>query len=538
MFCVCVLQTTGRLEMALPPCFLLLFLLTLRFFTSTHLTSSSQLHYAFLSPLPHTLPPPSHSPFPRHLSRTTKSAFLSRSLHSLSSPLPPFSFHSYSPSFHSAIFAHTPPSDPKPSIPLGGSSSYPRLSTSPPPSTPTAAPSVPSVRSSSSSSLSAFPPSRTSAIPRIRFSLAPLVSVPTVPPKDSPQQITALPSSSPSIPISPHSQLPAAPSEQSTTSYRYNAILNQTSTRTPSANTLSSRPSAPSVSPSFLTSYASSPIRAPNASINTPPPLSPLPSLSPGSYPCYLDRSIGWREYRARLAATGGSAAFEGRMDAARRTLFGYHMSNEPVWAHSLPFVEQGCVLVSAPNSPPNRQSVIFVAVTDAQSPRRIFQPPPASVSAPFSPSSLPPPLAPCVGSLSGFLLGERCRLAAGRVSSYLPRELSESPLYFGGTDGGMRVYVMHNQPQLRGAKEIIDGVGVGCSVSDAAEMVQKKQASPLDFRFYVQHVTWSAADLQAALSSGQWQPMACSPSLLLHPVPSISRRRLWSILHYLNSNS
>eukprot|EP00922_Rhytidocystis_sp_ex-Travisia-forbesii_P036069 GHVS01053507.1.p1 GENE.GHVS01053507.1~~GHVS01053507.1.p1 ORF type:complete len:512 (-),score=117.25 GHVS01053507.1:475-2010(-) len=511
--------------MALPPCFLLVFLLTLLFFTSTPLTSSSQLHHAFLSPLSHTLPPPSHSLFPRHLSRITKSSFLSRSpLHSLSSTLPPFSLYSSSPSFDSALFAHSPLSDPNPSLPLGGSSSYPRLSTSPPPSSPTA---TPSVRSSPSSSLSAFPPSRNSAVPRLRFFLAPPLSAPTVPPTDS-QHHTALPSSSSSIPISPHSQLPAASSEQAATSHRYHAILNHTSTRTPSGKPLSSRPSPPPISPSsFLTSHPSSPIPAPNASMNTPPPLSPLPSLSAGTYPCHLDRSIDWREYRARLASTGGSAAFEGRMDAARRNLFGNHLPNEP-----------GCVLVSSPNSPPNRQSVIFVAVTDVQPPRRLFQTPPPSVSAPLSSSSLPPRLPACVGSLSGFLLGEPCRVAAGRVSSYLPRDLAESPLYFGGTHGGMRVYVMHNQPQLRGAKEIIDGVGVGCSVSDAAEMVQKNQASPLDFRFYVQHVTWSAADLHAALSSGQWQPMACSPSLLLHPVPSISRRRLWSILHSLNSNS
>eukprot|EP00922_Rhytidocystis_sp_ex-Travisia-forbesii_P036062 GHVS01053500.1.p1 GENE.GHVS01053500.1~~GHVS01053500.1.p1 ORF type:complete len:436 (-),score=101.29 GHVS01053500.1:492-1799(-) len=406
---------------------------------------------------PQTLLPP-------HLSRITR-PFTSR-VHPLQPP-PPSSQLGVLPTHGS--------SDASGSSTHRGQSSSSGFSTSPPPSSPTVPPSAPC--SQSSSSLAALP----SSAPPIhlhRFSSHAYPLSSHIPP---PQQKTPTTHSSEDQTIPSHS----------------------------SSFYSSSKLTSDSSSPPLPSSHDQ------RTTINTPPPPSMYPSLQ--QPPTLLD----WREFRARLAESGGQATFESRMDEGRRLLFGLPYSPDPVWAHTLPSVEPGCVLVSSRDSPPSRQSVIFVVHVDSQAASGTSAAHPPSTSA----------------AVSGLLLGELCS-SAGRASPRVPRELAASPLFFGGTHGDMRVYVLHNKPQLKESKELISGVSVGCSISDAAEMVQNGVASPMDFRFYLQYVTWSAAELSSALSSGQWQPMACSPSLLLHPVSSVSRQHLWYILHALTSTS
>eukprot|EP00922_Rhytidocystis_sp_ex-Travisia-forbesii_P036071 GHVS01053509.1.p1 GENE.GHVS01053509.1~~GHVS01053509.1.p1 ORF type:complete len:504 (-),score=90.80 GHVS01053509.1:416-1723(-) len=431
--------------------FLLVFVLSL---SSTPLIFSFQFHPTFLSPLAQTF----HHEFPNTAPRLTSRL----TLPPLRTPCPALS--------HFRTFLSAQPEDCTGS--LGAKGNYPPSSfstTSPPPASTEASPVQPS----------SLAPSSAHIVPQLSDRNFP-------PPLEEGSSPTSTFSSS-SKPISPHSSFSSSLSGPPDS-------LNSDMTSLPG-----SLPSSPF---------------AQGTGINTPPPVDVFPSRSFSPFnmqSTFPPPSLDWREYRARLAA--GPAAFDSRMKAERRRLFGDRQSTAPVWAHKLPFVEQGCVLLSSRDSPPNRQSVIFVVHTDS------------SVH-PGSSSS---------GAISGLLLGELCGVA-GRASPRVPRELAESPLFFGGADGDMRVYALHDKQHLKGAKELISGVSVGCSVSDAAEMVQNGAASPMDFRFYLQHVTWSAAELNSALSSGQWQPVACSPSILLHPVGSVSRQRLWSVLHSLTS--
>lgn len=222
---------------------------------------------------------------------------------------------------------------------------------------------------------------------------------------------------------------------------------------------------------------------------------------------------IDWREYRARLVKGGAQTNFaalsdKGKTLLERRALLPNHdeqknnnkdelnsqeirpstnKDDQLVWAHDLSFIEPGCVLLSALP----RQAAVMVVHAD-------------------------PPSDTYEGSMSGLLLGEYC-CSLNLAAHSLPTELADSPLFTGGPHGAMRVYLVHNHLSVAGAKELVPGIYVGGSVDDAAALVRNGAADPADFQFYVQHVRWRADEVSKALSTGQWRPIACSPSVIFH---------------------
>jgi len=104
------------------------------------------------------------------------------------------------------------------------------------------------------------------------------------------------------------------------------------------------------------------------------------------------------------------------------------------------------------------------------------------------------------------------------RYSKFLRAFEKSCAVYVGGPDGQSKEAVMiHGIADLEGAEEIAPGTGIYIGGIDAAvDGVLKGTFKPLDFRFFVGHHNYKDGDLDVAIYSNKYQPIACARSLAL----------------------
>lgn len=104
------------------------------------------------------------------------------------------------------------------------------------------------------------------------------------------------------------------------------------------------------------------------------------------------------------------------------------------------------------------------------------------------------------------------------RYSKFLRAFEKSCAVYVGGPDGQSKEAVMiHGIADLEGAEEIAPGTGIYIGGIDAAvDGVLKGTFKPLDFRFFVGHHNYKDGDLDVAIYSNKYQPIACTRSLAL----------------------
>jgi hypothetical protein len=90
--------------------------------------------------------------------------------------------------------------------------------------------------------------------------------------------------------------------------------------------------------------------------------------------------------------------------------------------------------------------------------------------------------------------------------------------VYLGGPDGMDKPAVMvHGIRELPGAEEISPGTGIFRGGLEAAmDGVLSGRYKPLDFRFFIGHKDYAGGQLDEAVRSGKYQPVACSRPLVL----------------------
>ena len=123
-------------------------------------------------------------------------------------------------------------------------------------------------------------------------------------------------------------------------------------------------------------------------------------------------------------------------------------------------------------------------------------------------------------------LFGAEIVKADGRVpvsetnkyTKFLRAFEKSSAVYFGGPNGQDQPAVLiHGITELEGASEISPGTGIYIGGIDAAiDGVLVGRYSPLDFRFFIGCHMYKDGDLNTAINSNKYQPIACARSLAL----------------------
>ncbi|MGK3756729.1 MAG: hypothetical protein ACI8RD_009043 [Bacillariaceae sp.] len=104
------------------------------------------------------------------------------------------------------------------------------------------------------------------------------------------------------------------------------------------------------------------------------------------------------------------------------------------------------------------------------------------------------------------------------KYTKFLRAFEKSSAVYFGGPNGQDQPAVMiHGITELEGASEISPGTGIYIGGIDAAiDGVLDGRYSPLDFRFFIGCHMYKDGDLNFAINSNKYQPIACARSLAL----------------------
>ena len=72
-------------------------------------------------------------------------------------------------------------------------------------------------------------------------------------------------------------------------------------------------------------------------------------------------------------------------------------------------------------------------------------------------------------------------------------------------------VNIIHSESSIENSEEIIDGVRIG-----GYEKAEEYPFLANRFKFFSRYVGWQPGQLDAEVRRGVWQPVACSPQLIL----------------------
>lgn len=194
-----------------------------------------------------------------------------------------------------------------------------------------------------------------------------------------------------------------------------------------------------------------------------------------------------WRDFRARLVQSE-KKVYTG--DAAADVASG----NKSAWAHDVPFVEKGSLLIANPEHFKGDFACSFFANTVV------------------------------------FIVEHSGRTADGTVGVILNRPIARSltevrrgdrrtsrkvkaPLYLGGPVGLESVVVLHNDKSFGG--EVVGGIRTGAF----RESIERMEAGKLEengCRFFCGYSGWANGQLQAEIDSGVWYTCAASENLVM----------------------
>lgn len=188
-----------------------------------------------------------------------------------------------------------------------------------------------------------------------------------------------------------------------------------------------------------------------------------------------------WRAYRARLAALEKASSSSGSDPAFK----------DSKWAHSVPVVERGCILLAHPSLFGMSQTYFRLA---------------AILILECSDSGA---LGIILNRPSQYRLRD-VQFTAGKMDAF-----AGNTLYMGGDVGEGSVIVVTTSAAVDGATEIAAGIRVA-TVADAAAAVQAGRARPEEFRFFAQYSGWGPGQLQGECKRGVWFVSAASSPLAL----------------------
>lgn len=187
---------------------------------------------------------------------------------------------------------------------------------------------------------------------------------------------------------------------------------------------------------------------------------------------------MDWRSFRARLVQTEQTTTPAGEPSTKE-------------WAHEVPFVEAGCLLIASPEHFVGEHSCSFFAnsvvlVLTHHSDKGtvgviLNRPVAAAVSEP------------------------RLR---GAVSA------APAPLYLGGPVALDSLLALHNDASIPGAGQVVDGVATS-GVAEVLSRIERGQMNVDSCRFFCGYSGWSPGQLQEEVDSGVWYTCASCTELV-----------------------
>jgi putative AlgH/UPF0301 family transcriptional regulator len=106
--------------------------------------------------------------------------------------------------------------------------------------------------------------------------------------------------------------------------------------------------------------------------------------------------------------------------------------------------------------------------------------------------------------------------------------------VFLGGERGKDTMIMLHNQPQLAGARQVCDGLWIG-GVQAANEAVSCGDNSASQFKFFYKTSEWLPRILSQEIAAGQWRVATISPKLLFS---QRGHKTLWNKVRDLLPNA
>lgn len=207
-----------------------------------------------------------------------------------------------------------------------------------------------------------------------------------------------------------------------------------------------------------------------------------------------LTQLTPWCQRRARLVAAERGGDGPSTVATAER------------WAHALPSLETGCLLIANPTLFSTSQTYFNKAV--------IFV---------YSHSS--------EGSAGLILNRSTDKRLRDVTNSPQFDAFSENVLWLGGDVGRTTIHLMH--PEHIGGTRIVPGIGMG-AFDEARKAVRAGIVRPEDCRFFTRYAGWGPGQLAEEVNGGVWFLAAASASVILEGRAQAQTQTWADVLHLM----
>lgn len=130
-----------------------------------------------------------------------------------------------------------------------------------------------------------------------------------------------------------------------------------------------------------------------------------------------------------------------------------------------------------------------------------------------------------------GVSLTARTGILLGDVQEEGALSFASRPLHWGGPERSP-LLLLHPYSGVPGSKELGEsGLFVSRSLRQARQWLDENAGSSLRFRFFSNHVEWSAGELEREVKNGVWFPVSASRDLVLDESQSVGADPLWSVI-------
>ena len=209
---------------------------------------------------------------------------------------------------------------------------------------------------------------------------------------------------------------------------------------------------------------------------------------------CSLDESFSslsnqdWRSFRAKLVQS------EKQQDSTADTINSSDENNRETWAHHVPFVERGSLLIASPEHFKGEFACSFFANTVVY-----------VIEHDSSADS---------GS-TGIILNRPIAPTAGKLRSNKV-ELTDDiniPLYLGGpVDLGSALLLHHDRFSNNSAE---DGIKI-LQFHEALDKINTANMTRDNYRLFCGYAGWAASQLEEEINNGVWYTCCCSEDLVM----------------------
>ena len=130
-----------------------------------------------------------------------------------------------------------------------------------------------------------------------------------------------------------------------------------------------------------------------------------------------------------------------------------------------------------------------------------------------------------------GFIINRKLTISPTQAIDEFPD--FDDKLYYGGPVSSDQLFYMHSLGSLlEGSIEVIPGVFMGGNYDTLRTMIDSKQVSPSQIRFFAGYAGWSANQLGKELKENSWIVVPAQPQ---HIFATKEKENLWkNILHNL----